>query len=169
MIRPIVKLGNPVLETRAEVVAEFDTDLKMLIEDMVDSLYAARGIGLAAPQIGIRERVAVIDTSFSGRSRAALVLVNPELVHSEGHQVSEEACLSIPGFHAKVARPYAVAIRAQDEQGVWSDYACEALLARAVLHEIDHLDGTLYLSHLSVLKRNLIKRQVSKLLKAGQW
>jgi peptide deformylase len=170
MIYPIVKYGDPVLETKAATVAEFDTpDLRKLIEDMFESMYAARGVGLAAPQIGISKRIAVIDTSNGEDDAAKLVLINPEILKVEGSQTGEEGCLSVPGFREQVTRGKRVTVRAQNVQGEWFEMAGEDLLARAFLHETDHLNGTLYISHVSVLKRDLIKRKIRKLAKAGEW
>ncbi len=170
MIYPIVKYGDPILEQAAEPVTEFDTpDLHKLIEDMFESMYAAKGMGLAAPQIGISRRIAVIDSSLGDDAAQRLVLINPEILHVEGRQVLEEGCLSVPGFREQVARPSKVTIRAQNAKGETFEKTGEDVLARAFLHETDHLDGKLYLSHLSVLKRDLIRRRIRKLMKAGEW
>lgn len=169
MIYPIVKLGEPVLEKPAEAVTEFDEDLKKLVEDMFESMYEAHGVGLAAPQIGIGKRIAVIDVTFKEDPKAKLVLVNPEIVHTEGRITSQEGCLSIPDFREKVTRAREVTVKAQDVHGKWFEHTGEDLLARAFLHETDHLNGKLYISHVSALKRDLIKRKVKKLMKAGEW
>ena len=170
MIYPIVKYGNPVLETPAETVTEFDTpELHKLIEDMFESMYAAHGMGLAAPQIGISRRIAVIDKSDHQNPAEKIVLINPEIVRVEGKQTSEEGCLSVPGFREQVARPKRVTIRAQNAKGEWFETTGEELLARAFLHETDHLNGRLYITHVSMLKRDLIRRKVRKLQKAGEW
>jgi len=169
MIYPIVKLGDPVLETQAEPVTAFDQDLKKLVEDMFESMYAAHGVGLAAPQIGISKRLAVIDVTFKEDPDAKLVLANPEIVHTEGRHTQNEGCLSIPDFRESVTRPRRVTIRAQDVNGKFYEKTGEELLARAFLHETDHLNGKLYISHLSALKRDLIKRKIRKLVKAGEW
>jgi peptide deformylase len=169
MIYPIVKYGNPVLEKPAEPVREFGDELKRLVEDMFESMYEAKGVGLAAPQIGISKRLAVIDISFKEDPKAKLVLANPEIIHSEGKQTQNEGCLSIPEFREPLARAQRVTIRAQDVNGKWFEKTGEELLARAFLHETDHLNGKLYISHLSALKRDLIKRKIRKLMKAGQW
>jgi peptide deformylase len=169
-IYPIVKYGDPVLEQPAETVTEFDTpELNQLLEDMFESMYVAKGVGLAAPQIGISRRIAVIDTSAGQRPGERMVLINPEILHTEGAQVSEEGCLSIPGFREQVKRPRRVTVRAQDAKGEAFEKIGEDLLARAFLHETDHLNGRLYISHVSVLKRDLIRRKVRKLQKAGEW
>jgi peptide deformylase len=169
MIYPIVKYGNPVLESPAEPVTVFDGDLKKLVEDMFESMYAARGVGLAAPQIGIGKRLAVIDVTFKEDPDAKLVLVNPEILHQEGRNKQNEGCLSIPDFREPVTRARKVTVRAQDIHGKWFEKTGEDLLARAFLHETDHLNGKLYISHISGLKRDLMKRKIRKLMKAGEW
>jgi peptide deformylase len=169
MIYPIVLYGNPVLETPAEPVTEFNDELKKLVEDMFESMYAAHGVGLAAPQIGIGKRLAVIDVTFKEDPEAKLVLVNPEIIHREGRQSSQEGCLSLPDFRENVTRANIVTVRAQDVNGNWFEKTGEELLARAMLHETDHLNGRLFISHVSGLKRDLIKRKIKKLVRAGQW
>jgi peptide deformylase len=169
MIYPIVKYGNPVLEKPAAPVTEFDDELKTLVADMFESMYEAKGVGIAAPQIGISKRLAVIDVSFKENPREKLVLANPEIIHTEGKQTQSEGCLSIPDFRENVTRANKVTIRAQDVNGKWYEKTGEELLARAFLHETDHLNGKLYISHLSALKRDLIKRKIRKLVKAGEW
>ena len=170
MIYPIVKYGDPVLETQAEIVTEFDTpELHKLIADMFESMYAARGVGLAAPQIGIGRRIAVIDTSSGEDAAQKLVLINLEIVRSEGAQHVEEGCLSIPGFREDVKRARRVTIRAHNAKGEPFELTGEDLLARAFLHETDHLNGRLYITHVSPLKRDLIRRKIRKLAKAGEW
>jgi peptide deformylase len=169
MIYPIVKFGNPVLEKPAEPVTVFDAELKKLVADMFESMYAAHGVGLAAPQIGISRRLAVIDISFQEDADARLVLANPEIIHSEGKQAQSEGCLSIPDFRESVTRAKTVTVRAQDANGKWFEKTGEELLARALLHETDHLNGKLYISHISALKRDLMRRRIRKLVKAGEW
>ncbi len=169
MIYPIVKFGNPVLEKPAEKVTVFDEELKKLAEDMFESMYAARGVGLAAPQIGISRRIAVVDVSFKEDPSAQIVLVNPEIVHKEGRHAQSEGCLSIPDFRENVSRAKVVTIRAQDLTGKVFEQTGDDLLARAFQHETDHLNGKLYISHISALKRDLIKRKIRKLVKAGEW
>jgi peptide deformylase len=169
MIYPIVKYGASVLETPAKPVTEFDGKLHQLIADMFESMYAAHGVGLAAPQIGIPLRLAVIDISFKEDPGAKLVLANPEVVRAEGKQIIEEGCLSIPEFREKVTRPQRVTVRAQDENGEWREHTGQDLLARALLHETDHLNGRLYIHHISALKRDLIRRKIRKLRQAGEW
>lgn len=169
MIYPIVKFGDPVLEKPAAPVTEFGDELKKLVEDMFESMYAAHGVGLAAPQIGISKRLAVIDVTFKEDPDAKLVLANPEIIRSEGKHTQSEGCLSVPDFRESVSRAKKVTIRAQDVNGKWYEKTGEELLARAFLHETDHLNGKLYLSHLSALKRDLMKRKIRKLMKAGEW
>ncbi len=170
MIYPIVKYGQTVLEQTALAIEEFDTpELHKLVEDMFESMYAARGVGLAAPQIGIGKRVAVIDVTTGEDPAQRIVLINPEIVRREGSQTSEEGCLSIPTFREQVTRPDKVTVRARDVKGSEFELAGEDLLARAFLHETDHLNGTLYINHISPLKRDLIRRKIRKLQKLGEW
>ena len=170
MVRNILKYGDPVLETSAELITEFDTpELHGLIADMWETMYAAKGVGLAAPQIGIRKRLSVIDTSVGEREEDKIVIINPEIVLKEGSQTGEEGCLSIPGFREPVTRAHKVRVTARNEKGEPVEYDGEELLARALQHEIDHLNGILFISHLSTLKRDMIRRKVRKLQKAGDW
>jgi peptide deformylase len=169
MIYPIVKYGNSVLEKPAEKVTVFDEELKKLIEDMFESMYAARGVGLAAPQIGIPRRIAVVDVTFKEDPDAKLVLINPEIIHKEGRHTQSEGCLSIPDFRENVNRAKVATVRAQDANGKLFEKTGDDLLARAFQHETDHLNGKLYISHISALKRDLIKRKIRKLVKAGEW
>jgi len=169
MIYPIVKYGDPVLEKPAEPVTIFDADLQKLVDDMFESMYAAHGVGLAAPQIGISKRLAVIDVTFKEDPDAKLVLANPEVIRTEGRHTQNEGCLSIPDFRESLTRAKTVTIRAQDVNGKFYEKTGEELLARAFLHETDHLNGKLYISHLSALKRDMIKRKIRKLVKAGEW
>src|SRR6202042_2878787 len=169
MIYPIVKFGDPVLEKRAADVTVFDDELKRVVEDMFESMYAARGVGLAAPQIGISRRVAVVDVTFKEDPDAKLVLINPEIIHKQGRHSQSEGCLSIPDFRENVSRSQVVTIRAQDLTGKVFEKTGDELLARAFQHETDHLNGKLYISHISALKRDLIKRKIRKLVKAGEW
>ncbi len=170
MIYSIVKYGQPVLEKAAEEIQEFDTpELHQLVEDMFESMYAAKGVGLAAPQIGIGKRIAVIDISTGEDPAQKIVLINPEIVGREGSQISEEGCLSLPTFREPVTRAKKVTVRARDAHGKEFEMTGEDLLARAFLHETDHLKGTLYISHISPLKRDLIRRKIRKLQKANEW
>ncbi len=169
MIYPIVKYGDPVLEKPAEPIVEFTNDLRKLADDMFESMYAAHGVGLAAPQIGISKRIVVIDITFKEDPNAKLVLINPEIVKAEGRQRGTEGCLSLPEFREDVTRANVVTVRAQDLQGKWFETSGEEMLARAFLHETDHLNGRLYISHVSALKRDLMKRKIKKLIRAGEW
>ncbi len=169
MIYPIVKYGDPVLEKPAETITEFNDELKKLANDMFESMYAAHGVGLAAPQIGISKRIAVVDVTFKEDPNAKLVLVNPEIIKKEGKQSGNEGCLSLPDFRETVSRPKKVTVRAQDLEGNWFETSGEDLLARAFMHETEHLHGKLYITHISALKRDLMKRKIKKLMRAGEW
>ena len=169
-IYKIVKYGDPVLETPAQPVTEFGTDeLRDLVDSMFETMYAAKGLGLAAPQIALSQRLAVIDPSAGEDPSARLVLINPEFLDKQGKQVGEEGCLSIPGFREDVARAMKVRVRARNVEGESFELDAEELLARAIQHEIDHLNGVLFISHVSMLKRVLIKRKIRKLSKANEW
>jgi peptide deformylase len=169
VIYPIVKFPDPVLTTPAAAVTEFGPELRRLVDDMFESMYAASGVGLAAPQIGRSLRLTVIDCSVGEDPAQKLVLANPEIIRREGKQTGEEGCLSLPGFRADVTRALGVSVRAQDAEGNWFESSGEELLARAMQHEIDHLNGVLFITHLSTLKRDLIKRKIRKLQKDGEW
>src|SRR5512146_1397232 len=156
MIYPIVKYGDPVLEKVAAPITEFDDKLKKLVDDMFESMYEAHGVGLAAPQIGLSLHLAVIDVTFKEDPNAKIVLCNPQIIKTEGRQTSSEGCLSLPEFRENVTRPNVVTVRAQDVNGKWFEKTGEELLARAFLHETDHLNGKLYISHISALKRDLM-------------
>ena len=168
-IYPIVKYGDPVLEKPAATIKKFDAELETLVEDMFASMYAAQGVGLAAPQVGKSIRLAVVDVTVGKNPEAKIVLVNPEIIHAEGEVREEEGCLSVPGFRGYVVRPQFVTVRAQNAKGETFEIRGENLLARAFCHEIDHLNGILFLTHLSMLKRDLIKRKIKKLRKEGEW
>jgi len=170
MVYPIVKLGNPVLEREADDVTEFDTPaLQKFVDDMFESMYAAKGVGLAATQIGVSQKIAVIDVSNGEKPEEKLVLINPKIVKVEGRQVGEEGCLSIPGFREQVRRGKRVTIRAQNIKGEEFEMTGEDLLARAFLHETDHLYGRLYFTHISTLKREVMRRKIKKLQRDGEW
>jgi peptide deformylase len=168
-IYPIVKYGDPILEKPTAPVKKFDAELEALTEDMFASMYAASGVGLAAPQIGKSMRLTVVDVTGGKNPEAKIVLANPEIIHAEGEVREEEGCLSIPGFRGYVMRPQFVTIRAQNAKGESFEIRGENLLARAFCHEIDHLNGILFLQHLSMLKRDLIKRKIKKMKKKGEW
>jgi peptide deformylase len=170
MIYPIVRYGDSVLERPAALVTDFDSpELHAFIEEMFQSMYAAKGVGLAAPQIGFSRRIAVIDCSVGEDPAQKIVLINPEIIHVEGKQKGEEGCLSIPGFREEVTRGKVVTVRARNVTGETFEQTGEDLLARAFQHETDHLFGRLYITHISALKRDLIRRKVRKLAKAGEW
>ena len=169
MLRPIVRYGRPELQTPASPVTKFDAELDRLIDDMIDTMYAAPGIGLAAPQVGVSRRVCVIDLSVGKRGGELLTLINPEFVQREGMQVEDEGCLSVPGFNAAVARPARAVVKALDRTGAERIIYGTGLLARALQHELDHLDGLLFLNRLRGIKRDLIVRKIRKLQRAGEW
>ena len=169
MIHPITKWPDAVLETPAQPIEKFDDELRALADDMFESMYAAQGVGLAAPQIGISRRIAVIDVTLGKNPEAKIVIVNPEIIHAEGEHREEEGCLSLLGFRGSVVRPQFVTVRAQDITGKEFERRGEGLLARAFCHEIDHLNGILFMHHLGMLKRDMIKRKIRKMIKAGDW
>src|ERR1700722_16233774 len=169
MIYKIVKYGSPVLVTPTKDIVKFDDDLAKLCDDMFESMYAANGVGLAATQIGLGIRLAVVDVTVGKNPEARIVMANPEIIRMEGEQGEEEGCLSLPSFRGNVARPQYVTIRAQDVNGKEFEMNAEALLARAFCHEIDHLNGVLFIKYLSIIKRDLIRRRIRKLQKAGDW
>jgi peptide deformylase len=168
-IYPIVKYGDPILEKPTTTVKKFDETFAQLVEDMFASMYVAQGVGLAAPQIGLNARLAVVDVTAGKNPEGRIVLANPEIIHAEGEAREEEGCLSIPGFRGYVMRPQFVTVRAQNAAGETFEIRGENLLARAFCHEIDHLNGILFLQHLSMLKRDLIRRKIKKLRKLGEW
>ena len=169
MIREIVKYPDPILQKPTEPVTEFNEELRALVDDMFESMYAAHGIGLAAPQVGISQRITVIDLSFQKNPKEKIVLINPEIIHKQGKQNEEEGCLSLPEIREKVSRAEKVRVRAQDVQGEWFEIDGEELLARAFQHEIDHLDGILFIFRVSALKRDLLLRKIRKMQKNGEW
>jgi len=165
-------LNNANLERPAQAITEFDTpELHQLVEDMFETMYASHGLGLAAPQIDVHKRLTVIDTS-GGEADVEpnkVILINPEIIHKEGKQTGEEGCLSIPGFREDVRRHKRVTVRAHNVKGETFEVSGEDLMARAMQHEIDHLNGILFLAHLSPLKREVIKRKIKKKILAGEW
>jgi peptide deformylase len=169
MLRPIVQYGGPGLHEPAAPVQTFDAALQTLIDDMIETMYAAPGIGLAAPQIRVAQQVCVIDLSVGKRGGELLTLINPEFVERDGMQLEEEGCLSVPGFTATVARPARVVVRALDRHGAPQTIEGSGLLARALQHELDHLDGRLFLDRLRGVKRDIIVRKIKKLQRAGKW
>jgi len=169
MTLKIVKYPEPVLSQPGEPVTEFNDELRKFVADLFETMYSAQGIGLAAPQVGVSKRVTVIDLSLGKDPKEKLVLVNPEIVSSEGKLYEEEGCLSFPEIREKVQRAAKVRIRAQDERGKWFEMDGEDLLSRAFQHEIDHLDGVLFIFRMSPLKRSLIQRKIRKLQGEGKW
>ena len=169
MLRPIVRYGAHGLHRPAAPVEAFDAALQTLIDDMIETMYAAPGIGLAAPQIGVSSRICVVDLSVGKVGGELLTLINPEFVEREGMQLEEEGCLSVPGFVATVARPSRVVVRIRDRDGRERTIEGTGLLARALQHELDHLDGRLFLDCLRGIKRELIVRKIRKLQRAGTW
>jgi len=168
-IYKILKYGEPVLEKPGAIIKKFDAELQQLAEDMFATMYASQGVGLAAPQIGKSIRLTVVDVTTGKNPEAKIVMVNPEIIHAEGEVREEEGCLSIPGFRGYVIRPQFVTVRAQNAKGETFEIRGENLLARAFCHELDHLNGVLFLQHLSILKRDLIRRKIKKLRKQGEW
>ena len=169
MVRSILKLGTPDLRSPAAPVTDLGRPTQQIIDDMIETMHAAPGIGLAAPQVGEALRLFVVDLSV-GRTVADLqVFVNPEIVKRDGVQLEEEGCLSVPGFTATVLRPRRILVRAADRDGRTRTVEGTGLLARALQHEMDHLDGLLYLQRLRRLQRAAIERRVRKLARLGQW
>ena len=169
MRRPILRYGAPVLHTRAAPLADITPDVEQLIDDMIETMHAAPGVGLAAPQVGEGLRLCVVDLSVGQRAADLHVLVNPVLVSMEGMQLHEEGCLSVPGVEASVVRPARVLVRALDRQGQSRDIQADGLLARALQHELDHLDGVLFVDRLRPMYRRSIERRIERLRRAGKW
>jgi peptide deformylase len=169
MIRPILRYGAGVLHDAAAPVPEVTPQIDRLIADMIETMYTAPGIGLAAPQVGVPVRIFVVDLSIGRDPNGLMVMINPEFVERDGMQLEEEGCLSVPGFNATVVRPERAVVRALDRDGTQRQVEGTGLLARAFQHEMDHLDGTLFVDRLRGLKRDLIVRRIRKLTKAGKW
>ncbi len=169
MIRPIVTYGHPALATAAEPVTAFDDDLRALVEDMFETMYDAEGVGLAAPQIGVGRRLAVVDVGWAEERSERIVLVNPEVVAREGEQSGPEGCLSVPVLREPLKRAARVTVRAQDLAGAWFERAGEGLLARAFEHEVDHLHGTLFFMRLRPLAQKMALTKIDKLRREGRW
>jgi peptide deformylase len=169
MILKIVKFPEPVLQQPGEPVTEFDGELRKFVANLFETMYASQGIGLAAQQVGVAKRVTVIDLSLGKDPAQKLVLINPEVISREGKQYEEEGCLSFPDIREKIARAAKVRIRAQDEKGKWFEMDGEELLSRAFQHEIDHLDGMLFIFRMSALKRDLNLRKIRKMQREGTW
>jgi peptide deformylase len=169
MIRPIELWGSEVLEKHSDPITNVtDADVK-LVQDMIETMYQAPGVGLAAPQVGVNRRIMVTDTTSGEKKDHLFTIVNPEIVEAEGEQFEEEGCLSIPGFSAVVVRPKKVVLRGVDLEGKEIFIEGSNLLARAFCHEMDHLDGKFFLDHLSFIKRDMIKRRIKKLIRQGKW
>ena len=169
MLRPILRLGDSILAETARPVAAITPDIETLINDMIETMYAAPGIGLAAPQVGVALRIFVLDLSL-GRDAAALhVMINPEFVERDGMQLEEEGCLSVPGFTSTVARPKRVVVKGLNRQGEPYTLEGTGLMARALQHEVDHLNGCLFVDRLRGISKDLIVRKIKKLAKAGKW
>jgi peptide deformylase len=168
-ILPIVKFGSEVLERRAKEITDFPEGLENIAHDMIETMYAAPGVGLAAPQVGLDIRLMVIDITVGEDPEQVIVMANPEIIATEGEQHEEEGCLSVPGYSGVVSRPAWVKVRGGDLKGKEVIQEGEGLLARAFCHEIDHLDGKLFLERLGVLKRDLIKRKIRKRIRQGDW
>ena len=169
MLRPILRYGEAPLHSPAVAVTAFDDSLQRLIDDMIQTMYAAPGIGLAAPQVGVALQVCVIDLSVGKRGGEVITLVNPTFVEREGLQLEEEGCLSVPGFQATVPRAQRVVVKGQDRNGRPVEIEGIGLLARALQHELDHLDGRLFLDRLRGLQRDIIVRKIRKMRRAGRW
>jgi peptide deformylase len=169
MILKIVKFPDPVLSQPGEPITEFNAELRKLIADMFETTYAEQGIGLAAQQVGVSKRLLTIDLSMGKKPKDKLVLINPEIISSEGKAYGEEGCLSFPEIREKVSRHAKVRIRAQDEHGKWFEMDGEELLSRCFQHEIDHVDGMLFIFRMSALKRDLNLRKIRKLQREGKW
>ena len=169
MILKIVKYPEPVLSQPGEPVNEFDSELRKLVSDMFETAYAEQGIGLAAPQVGASKRMTVIDLSMGKDAKDKLVLINPEIISQEGKLYEEEGCLSFPEIREKVVRAAKVRIRAQDLNGRWFEMDGDDLLARCMQHEIDHLDGMLFIFRMSGLKRDMALRKIRKMQRDGTW
>lgn len=169
MLRPILRLGDSVLSQPTHPVEAITPAIETLVDDMIETMYAAPGIGLAAPQVGEPLRIFVVDLSLGKDPSALHVMINPEFVHRDGMQLEEEGCLSVPGFTATVARPKHAAVKALNRHGEEFTIAGEGLLARALQHEMDHLNACLFVDRLRGISRDLILRKIRKLSKAGKW
>jgi peptide deformylase len=169
MLRPIVRHGAAVLHRPAEPVAEITPEIEALVDDMIQTMYAAPGIGLAAPQVGVGKRIFVCDISVGRNPSDLLVFINPEFIERDGMQLEEEGCLSVPGFNATVARPAHAILKGLDRHGEPQTVDASGLLARCFQHEVDHLEGTLFVDRLRGLQKDLIVRKIKKLAKAGRW
>lgn len=164
-ILEIVKVPNPILRKKAEKVSDYNQALEKLVKDMAETMYSAPGIGLAANQVGVLKQIAIVDPSPPDQRKNLLVLINPEIIDAEGLDESEEGCLSLPDFREIISRPSQIKIRARDLQGREIEILAQGLLARAIQHELDHLQGKLLLDYASAVKRELYLKKRKKLLK----
>jgi len=169
MIRPILKYGDAVLHDKANPVDALTPEIDRLVDDMIETMYAAPGVGLAAPQVGVPLRIFVVDISVGRDPNGLIVMINPEFVLRDGMQLEEEGCLSVPGFNATVVRPSHVIVKGLDREGRECQQDATGLLARAFQHEMDHLDGMLFVEHLRGVKRDMIVRKIKKLTRTGKW
>ena len=169
MLRPILKYGDRILHEPARTVEAITPEIDRLVDDMIETMYAAPGVGLAAPQVGLPLRIFVVDISIGHDPSALVVFINPEFVERDGVQLEEEGCLSVPGFNATVVRPSRAVVKGLDRAGNLQQLEGTGLLARAFQHEMDHLDGTLFVDRLRGIKRDLIVRRIKKLTRAGKW
>jgi len=169
MILEIRKYPDPILQQPGEPISVFDDELRQLVTDMFETTYASNGVGLAAQQVGVAKRLTVVDLSVGKNPEERLVLINPEIISREGKVNQEEGCLSFPEIHEKVHRAAKVRIRAQNEFGEWFEMDATELLSRCFQHEIDHLDGVLFIFRMSSLKRDLVLRKIRKLQRDGEW
>jgi len=165
----IVKYGDPVLSREAEPVVEFDGQLAELVENMFETMRAASGVGLAAPQVALAKKLFVMDCSGGKDPQQRIVCINPQIIETKGKIVSEEGCLSFPGIYFEIERPEVVTVTAQDVHGKEFTIETQGLAARCVTHETDHLYGKVFIEYLSPLKRDLIKRKIKKKIKLGEW
>lgn len=169
MAPPVVRLGAPVLKVPAREVGVITPEIQTVVDDMIAAMYAERGIGLAAPQIGVGLRIFVLDLSLGRDASALKVCINPVWVSRDGMQLEEEGCLSLPGFNATVVRPAHAAVQALDRSGATHSVEGTGLLARALQHEMDHLDGMLFVDRLRGISRTMILRKIKKLERDGRW
>jgi len=169
MLLPILKYGAPELKRVSVAVDFFNSELEKIARNMVETMYGAPGIGLAAPQVGLNIRLATVDLSVGEEKGRLITICNPEIVSVEGEQKSEEGCLSIPEFTDTILRPSRMVVRGQDLHGDEIRIEAEGLLARCFSHEMDHLNGILFVDHLSSVKKNLVRNKIKKLAKTGQW
>lgn len=165
----IVRYPEAVLFTIGKPILDFDAKLKTLVEDMFETMYAAKGVGLAAPQVAVSSRLFVMDCSGGEDEKQKIAAINPEIIMHEGEQIGDEGCLSFPGLYQQIQRNMRAIVRAQDVDGNWFELDGEELTARCILHETDHCDGIIFLDRMTVLKREMAKRKIKKLQKTGEW